>query len=117
MSEIDVPVVRVAFFVVQDKARIAMLKGLSELTAMPAHWPGAMMGLQCDLGSVELARDPEKINRSLCGLVEPAPINIENRQIGDRWGAGRTLDRLSKTAIRLSATEQKLIAFSQFARK
>ena len=38
MSEIDVPVVRVAFFVVQDKARIAMLKGLSELTAMPAHW-------------------------------------------------------------------------------
>ena len=45
-----------------------------------------MMGLQCDLGIVELARDTEKINRSLRGLVEPAPINIENRQIGDRWG-------------------------------
>src|SRR6516162_3197886 len=56
-------------------------------------------------------------SRSLGGLVEPAPINIENRQIGERWGAGRTLDRLSKTAIRLSATEQKFIAFSQFARK
>ena len=51
MSEIDVPVVRVAFFVVQDKARIAMLKGLSELTAMPAHWPGAMMGLHVISGS------------------------------------------------------------------
>src|SRR5215469_9744237 len=43
-------------------------------------------GPACDLRIVELARDPEKINRSLRGLVEPAPINIENRQIGDRWG-------------------------------
>ena len=55
MSEINVPVVRVAFFFVQGKARIAMLEGLRKLTAMPVDRPGAVMGLQCDLGIVELA--------------------------------------------------------------
>jgi hypothetical protein len=96
-------VVRVAFFVVQDKARIAMLKGLSELTAMPAHWPGAMMGLQCDLGIVELARDPEKI--------KPAPINNENRQIGDSWGPDGRLIGYRKPQSGFRRQSKNLLSF------
>jgi hypothetical protein len=77
-------------------ARIAMLEGLSELAAMPVHQPGTVMGLRHDLGIVELACDPEKIDQSLCGLVEPAPINIEHRRIGDRWRKiGRALEPAS----------------------
>src|SRR6266850_4344675 len=52
---------------------------------MPSHWPGAVMSLQRDLEVVELARDPEEIGGSLLGLFEPAPINIEDPQIGDSW--------------------------------
>ena len=85
MSEINVPVVRVACFVVQGKALITMLEGLNELAAMPVHRPGTVMGLQHDPWIVELMRDPEKINRSLRGLIEPAPVHIEDRQIGNRW--------------------------------
>ena len=85
MSEINVPVVRVAFFFVESKSCIAMLEGPRKVAALPAHRPGAVMSLQCDLGIVELARDPEEISGSLLGLVKLQPVHTENRQIGDGW--------------------------------
>src|ERR1700730_12298436 len=70
MSEIDVAVMREAFLFIEGKARITMLYGLREPTAMPSHWPSAVMHLQHDLGVIEIARDPEKSGGSLLSLIE-----------------------------------------------
>jgi hypothetical protein len=53
------------------------------LTAMPSHWPNAVMRLQHDIGVIEFTGNPEKIIRSLLNLIESASVDIEDRQIGD----------------------------------
>jgi hypothetical protein len=48
VPEINVAMSRVAFFVVDGKAGVAMLKGLCRSTAVPLHGPGAVMSLKHD---------------------------------------------------------------------
>src|SRR6266446_6194425 len=83
MSEIDVAVMRVAFFSVKGQPRIGMLDSFCELTAVPSHWPGAVVRLKHDPGVVELARDPEEIRGGRLGLVEAASVNVEHAQVSD----------------------------------